>query len=160
MNSDMNADVQKFKADIPAIAKILNMKVSSVVKQVALACVAEIIPNHPVDTGYSRANWRIGSNEPNTQVSVPPTYLAKRSGGLPGTSKKGWYPMQQPSAATIKEGVTNVFVTNSVHYVRWLEHGTSRMPPLNFIANAAQRVAARMEEFVRKAKGAGGGTKT
>jgi HK97 gp10 family phage protein len=152
MSPDMNGDVQKFKADIPKIAEVLNKKVSDVVKWAALACVAEIIPHHPVDTGYSRANWRIGMDEPNTEVSAPPAKVTR--------SKKGKVtnkvPMRKPTASDIKKGALTVLVTNSVHYVRWLENGTNRTPPLNFVKDAAQRVAARMNEFVRKAKQGGG----
>jgi hypothetical protein len=150
---DTEGDIQRFKGDIPALAKLLNMRVGDVIRHTALAVVAKIIPAHPVDTGYSRANWRVSADAPDPTVSVPPSYLAKRGGGLPGTAAKGWYPQRLPSGADINgENVTSAFVTNSVHYVRWLENGTTRTAPLNFIRNAAMEVAASMNEFVRKAK--------
>jgi hypothetical protein len=140
--ADTEGDIRRFAGDIPKMAELLNKRISDVVKHTALAVVAKIIPAHPVDTGYSRANWRIAADTPDVTVSTPPD---KGAG-------KGSYPDRTPSGNDVKEGATTVFVTNSVHYVRWLEEGTSYHGGLHFIKRAAQEVGTEMNDFIAKSK--------
>jgi hypothetical protein len=134
-------DSLKFKTDIPRIAQLLNRRVSDVVRYTALNFVREVIPAHPVDTGYSRANWRMAEDHIDRTVSAPPSRKTKSK-----------YPMRSPQGGDVSLNADHVFVTNSVHYVRWLEAGHSKRAPANFILMAAQRAVAKINAMVVKAK--------
>jgi hypothetical protein len=146
-------DIAKFKADLEGMAKLVNLRMSSVLRYTAFQFLREVIPAHPVDTGYSRANWRMADDKPDTTTSVPPSYLKQRGGSrYKGAKSKGWYPQREPTGGDIKKDGTDIFVTNSVHYVRWLEEGHSKRAPAHFILMAAQRAGNKINDSVKKAR--------
>lgn len=128
-------------------------RIGRVMRAGALDAVRQLLLQHPVDTGYSRANWRVALNEIDTTVSVPPDYLKQRGGAWwKGTTTKGWYPQQVPSVPADVKADETIYITNSVGYVRYLEEGSSKQAPAHFIKGIAQSIGERMGRFVREAQ--------
>lgn len=128
-------------------------RISRVMRAAAFDATRQLLMQNPVDTGYSRANWRIALNDPDITVSVPPDYLQRRGGAWwRGIKTKGWYPQQTPTVPPDVKIDDVIYVTNSVGYVRYLEEGSSKQAPAHFIKGIAQAVSARMGRYIREAQ--------
>lgn len=78
----------------------------------------KVIARTPVDTGLLVSNWNYGLSSPNISTSE-----------VPGEKALNYFAEMPPKAAGLKH-----YVTNSVHYARFVERGTSRMAPRAMVA--------------------------
>jgi HK97 gp10 family phage protein len=144
-------DIHQLALDLPKLAEALKLQVAEAMRLTAMDFLQRVIPVTPVDTGYCRANWRVGIDSVNKTVSTPPSGAERRA-----NKGRAWYPMP----ATVKElsGASlyprnSIYVTNSVHYLQYLEEGSSAKAPAHFVRTAAKDTANHMNEFIAKAKG-------
>lgn len=108
----------EFNREIERIGKTLPAEsIVAYHKKICLEFLARVIDKTPVDTGRARGNWQVTVN-------------AKSSASLDVTDKTG--------DATFAHGVGNlsalppyaiVWVANHVHYISFLEEGTSQQAP-------------------------------
>jgi hypothetical protein len=143
---DNEKNILNLKADLPAIAAKINEKVSTIQRWAALRFFSLATQMHPVDTGYSRANWNIAKGEPDASV------LPRQYWKLVGTSKsrvkvRDSYATPTPPEVPDPEGEP-LYVTNSVDYVQYLEEGHSKQAPSGFIRISAEKVASELEAKV------------
>ena len=139
----MSSNIQEFVGDLNKISDITHRRVEDIKRYVALDLFNTIVlPPHPVRTGYARSNWNLAAGEPDTNVTDPPT----KDSGVIGT------PTPNDNAIAGASIEVPLFVTNSVHYIQFLENGTSRMAPTHFIARAVQVVEAKFADYVRAAE--------
>ncbi len=98
------------------------------VRVIALEVTAELQKSTPVDTGFARANWI-------PSVGAP---VASPDGSRASVSSVA----QQVGIAQVsvyKVGQGSVFITNNVHYVKYLNKGSSPQAPAEFVQAAIAR---------------------
>lgn len=148
-------NIKEFTADLARVADIIHRNVVDIKRYAALRFYNVVtLPPHPVDTGYARANWRMGAGSPDTEVSTPPTAQERASHKGAG----GWVPLPLANDGAINDAAIEVpiFVTNSVSYIGFLEDGTSKMAPRHFIARAIQAVEADFQSYIDAAEAKNG----
>lgn len=92
--------------------------------------VASVISDTPVDTGMARRNWQAAKD------SIPTSVI--EYAGNPGAAGASAVSDAQ-SKAFGDDGV--FYFANNVHYIYYLEFGTSRMAPVGMARKNSQRIA-------------------
>lgn len=109
-----------FKADMDRAYK--NKVVDTQEKRVratALAILADLTLQTPVDTGRARANWLPSFGSPRTTT-------VEADGGISQINFGGW-----------KLG-TSIFISNNLPYIRRLNEGWSKQAPASFVDKIVQ----------------------
>ena len=132
----LNSTLFTFDAELKAYAEVLDAKIEAVLKLIVLDIYNRLIDANPVDTGHSQANWRIALDEPDDAIRN-------------GASGK-----QPPNLTEFPAG-RDIFVTNPVDYVQWLNEGTSKQAPAGFIQIALAQVEAKVDSYVQQARASG-----
>lgn len=116
--SNFAARVRKRAREVPKSA-------NQIVKTVALAINNKVILATPVDTGRARGSWFASINSPYSGQ------LPEGQHGMGGQRIAG-------NAALINRmsGEQDIYITNNVRYMQFLNAGSSRQAPANFIAKA------------------------
>ena len=138
----MSDNIKAFNVQLKRLAELVPERALQIKRYIVLDLNAEIILGNPVNTGYSRANWRIANDAPDTAVTSKPAKGAVMTPQALNISAVQGMTLQAPT-----------YITNSVGYVKFLEEGTSKMAPRHFIKRAIQIVAVRMREYIRRAEG-------
>lgn len=116
--------------------KILLELFPTFIIKLSLQVLMGVVMRTPVDTGRARGNW---------QVSIGATIE-----GTIERSEKGT--IGDPSGATVREGelvlsrysgFQSVFIVNNVEYIEYLNEGSSKQIPANFIELTLTEVAAQ-----------------
>lgn len=94
-----------FKSDIKRFNTFSDDKLEKFVRTVALAMDASLVKKTPIDTGRAKANWNVSPGKIDTTVT-------KKTTRIQPTLKKG-------------DGKKPIYITNSLHYIIYLEHGHS-----------------------------------
>lgn len=92
--------------------------------------VASVISDTPVDSGMARRNWQAAKD------SIPTNVIPYA--GDPSAAQAQAVSAAQ-STAFGDDGV--FYFVNNVHYIYYLEHGTSRMAARGMARNNAKRIA-------------------
>jgi hypothetical protein len=131
------------------IANRVRERVARIMRLAAMDATRQLLMQHPVDTGYSRSQWRISQNEIDKSVDSPPTPVERTS----RKDQKGWYPFKPPNLSELNSVTPDdtIFITNSVGYVRFLEEGSSKQAPAHFIKGIAQAINSRFGRYIREA---------
>ena len=140
----MAATVYQFRADIERLCQELDASIPKLIKLIALDIANMVVEGNPVDTGYSRSQWRIGINAPDTTVS-----------GTRPRNAKGQYttitaPQLDITRLSQLSPNDHVFVTNSVDYVQFLEEGTSQQAPNGFIRLSVAQAEAKVRQYLER----------
>lgn len=101
--------------------------IDKAIESISLELYRRIQSKTPVDTGMARANWNIAVGSPDTSTSDSTA------------------PKQVSSLSGIKAGVTDVWISNYLHYVYSLEHGHSSQAPSGMVVVSLQEVTAWVE---------------
>lgn len=122
-----NREVLEFGATLtPQLAVLL-------VKKVSLQVLTGVVLRTPVDTGRARGNWQLTLGEPAEKVI--------------DRSDKNENPMtvgqEMAKAAQINKLGVDVFITNNVEYILYLEEGTSKQAPSGMVALTLEEVAGQ-----------------
>lgn len=121
MNDDFTETIINFIAD--ATVDIERVRINA-----QKDLVAGVISDTPVDTGLARKNWQAKKD------SIP-TSVIEYSGAPTGSN-----PVAEAMAVAFGADGTFYFV-NNLHYIVYLELGTSKMQAVGMARNNAQRVA-------------------
>lgn len=105
-------------------------EVETVRKNVHKELVASVISDTPVDTGMARRNWQAGRD------SIP-TGIIEYAGSPEGG---GATALSDGQAVAFGEDGVFYFV-NNIHYIYYLEFGTSKMAAVGMARNNAKRIA-------------------
>lgn len=124
----MNAE-QKMKKSLTSFNRIVHKtqklftedQLVKLHRKISLEALARIILKTPVDTGRARGNWQVGINKyPSNQLDV--------------TDKSGDKALAKGIAKTLKiPPFANVWISNNVDYIIYLEEGTSKQSPKGMI---------------------------
>jgi hypothetical protein len=128
-----DANIRRFETDLAEAAKELNVAISTVVIKIALDLHAKLSRRTPVDTGRARASWDIKEGSPSPYV--PP---------------EGTYQGPKPQSADALTGEDIVFVTSAVEYMEFLNQGSSKQAPANFIEIAIAELEIELEAIVAR----------
>lgn len=92
--------------------------------------VASVISDTPVDSGMARRNWQ--AQKDSVPTSIIPYAGSPTAAGAQAVS-------DAQAQAFGDDGV--FYFANNVHYIYYLEHGTSRMAARGMARNNAKRIA-------------------
>lgn len=123
-------DLKTFSRRIRVRAGKISKNTDGLVKKVILAVDQAVVLATPVDTGRARANWRPSIGAPITDtLPAPPNKQA----GLRSALDAG-----EQVARQYKGGVNSptVHITNSLPYIKYLNDGSSKQAPRNFVNTA------------------------
>lgn len=127
--------VEKFNKEFNDFAKrLLPNEVLLVQKKLALEALRLLVLTTPVDTGRARGGWIVSINEPSDEVKD----RTDKSGS--GTISEGTSAILQ-----MQKLFSTVFITNNVHYIVYLNQGTSKQAPGNFVENVFETLAEAFE---------------
>lgn len=131
------------EADITKFVKAMDRDIGLVLRLIALDVRNMIVQNHPVDTGYSRSQWRLSVGEPDLTVDDPPTRRGTRS-VVPA-------PRADLGALSGVNAQSEIFIANSVHYVQYLEEGSSAKAPNGMVAISLAAAKDKIDSYTREA---------
>ncbi|WP_437225296.1 hypothetical protein SH661x_004003 [Planctomicrobium sp. SH661] len=114
---------------------------SQLIRDAMIETLQRVIERNPVDTARSRAAWVRSLEE---------------LGGTPPAGWEGPHPSQvdagrRAGKLTVEnsKGISIASAMNFVHYVPFLEYGTSRMSPFAMARAGLQQVRSRLQELFR-----------
>jgi len=125
------ANIRSFDRDLVGIAKELNIDVGKVVIKLALDLHKKFSKRTPVDTGRARASWDIKEGGPSE--FVPP---------------EGTHSGPKPQDGSGLTGTTITFVTSAIHYMEYLNQGSSKQAPAQFIEIAIAEIQVEFDAIV------------
>lgn len=137
-----------FALDISNWAGKTMARQDTILQKVSLDITKGVTMTNPVDTGRSRASWRVGIN--NVDLST----MAKLKSGE-HISPMDAYNMVIEKARAIIEDIRAgdiIFVSNNVEYVPYLEDGHSQQAPNGMVAVTLRRFPGIVETAVQDAK--------
>ena len=120
-------------------------EIEKVHRAVGLEITKDVILNTPVDTGRARSNWHTNLVKPDRSTREP--FSKGENLGI-GES--------QNSGAAIAEGFSriglhrkgqDIFITNNLNYIQFLNDGSSDQAPRLFVERAIQRGEGLIKRF-------------
>lgn len=138
------SNVREFQAQLKNLSKLTEEQISKVQRATGFVIYRQLLEDEkrggtPVDTGYARASWFLSSGTPKAHLPAP-----KRD-------RKAKY-SPPPNAATlssVKVG-EDIFITNAVPYIVFLNNGTQKLPGLHFIEHAVESATKQKVKYGEK----------
>lgn len=124
------SDLKTFSRRIRAKATKVSKNTDGLVKKVILAVDQAVVLATPVDTGRARANWRPSIGAMDTATVPEPSN--------PGAGLRQALADGEAIAAKYRGGNRSptVHITNSLPYIQYLNDGSSKQAPRNFVNTA------------------------
>jgi hypothetical protein len=124
------SDLRTFSRRIRTRAGRVNKNTDNLVKKVILAVDQAVVLATPVDTGRARANWR-----PSIGAMVTSTLPEPKS---PGEGLRTAIAAGEDIANKYIGGNNSphVHITNNLPYIQYLNQGSSKQAPANFVNTA------------------------
>jgi hypothetical protein len=100
---------------------------------------ATVVDTTRVDTGKARSNWRASLGQP-LKDTIPP-YAAGNNLGIGETANASAAKAQQRSVIRqfrAFRDIGDIYITNNVKYIGFLNDGSSRVPAGNMVAQGIQ----------------------
>lgn len=120
------ADLRIFTKRIKALAGRIGVNVNKTVIQTAVAVQQTVVLATPVDTGRARGNWQL-----NVGSRITDEIERLDQGGSATIAENA------TKAVTRREG-QNIFISNNVNYIGFLNEGSSAQAPAGFVEMAVQ----------------------
>lgn len=146
---------ETFEADIGKFAKLLELRVNTVIQRLALDMMGRIILRTPVDTGRARSSWDMSIGAPSEWV--PPEREGKGPKTVPGQtftmSANAGASVNPKAFATAKDitATQPVFIVSNLDYIEALENGHSKQAPVGMVVISLAEVEAEIELLLEKA---------
>lgn len=121
-----------FKSDLRKFVEQVGLAEETVVKKVALEAFTRIVQKTPIDTGRAMNNWVISIG----QV----VYRVTQKGGSAGELQSKKAAEAQAALSGYKRGQV-VWITNTVEYITFLNEGSSKQAPSQFVQDAVREAA-------------------
>lgn len=117
------------------IEALLKGTAESSVRKLQLGVWQSLTSATPVDTGFARAGWTPSTGSPVAdRLDAPPTKDAARSQGSQRQSANMARALNIASTYKLEQG--QVFITNAVPYIVFLNEGSSSQAPSKFVERA------------------------
>lgn len=120
--SEMSAVLNRY-------AKSIGPNSAKAMRTIALAGYDEAVDSTPVKTGTAASNWNISLGAPDASVR----------GTLGAGAKGAVKSIARARLAALTETIT-IFITNAVHYLRFLEYGSPTTIAHNMTARGVQKM--------------------
>ena len=135
------------RRQIAAIGRELKSKIERATRTVAAEVAEELAKQTPVDTGHTRAQWRIGVGRPVEDV------VGDRSPAGVARAESA----QQQSLRLLGRtlGLVRVYITNPSVTAAVIEEGNSQREPRAFVRTAIARGVANAKRKLRRPGGGG-----
>lgn len=117
------------------LQKVLEKDIGKIMKYAALKITQELVKATPVDTGFARASWIPSIGKPTDQV-----------GGSPSTPSNNAQAQGQASILRYTVDQGDIYITNNVNYMEWLNLGHSEQAEHEFVEDAIARGTALTRE--------------
>ncbi len=146
---------ETFEADIGKFAKLLELRVNTVLQRLALDMMGRIILRTPVDTGRARSSWDLSIGTPSEWV--PPEREGKGKKIVAGQtftmSDNAGSSVDSKAFATAKDitATQPVFIVSNLDYIEALENGHSKQAPVGMVVISLAEVEAEIELLLEKA---------
>jgi hypothetical protein len=146
---------ETFEADIGKFAKLLELRVNTVLQRLALDIMGRIILRTPVDTGRARSSWDLSIGAPSEWV--PPEREGKGKKIVAGQtftmSANAGSSVDSKAFATAKDitATQPVFIVSNLDYIEALENGHSKQAPVGMVVISLAEVEAEIELLLEKA---------
>lgn len=101
-------------------------EVVTIHKKITIDALSAIVLKMPVRTGHARRNWNVAIGAPDDTVRPTPENAAPEPASV--TIQRG-----TAQAAGIRPFET-MHISNNVHYMIWLENGSSKQAPQGVVA--------------------------
>jgi len=124
------SDLKTFSRRIRTRAAKVSKNTDGLVKKVILAVDQAVVLATPVDTGRARANWRPSIGTMITETTPEPS--------SPGAGLRSALAAGEDVANRYRGGNRSptVHITNSLVYIKYLNDGSSKQAPRNFVNTA------------------------
>lgn len=129
----------KIKTKVDKIKKRNNEKV----KKLALIAMNYLLYNTRVDTSKAVSNWRLSLNRPTTKVIEPYFPGKKASTATESIDAAYEYALERISK---KRPGDKIFITNLVHYLKYIDGNELKREAMELIANDIQRILISIEK--------------
>lgn len=143
--------ITTFQGDIERFCGVLDLKVETARKKIALDLFGEVKERTPVDTGRARANWDITAGAPSQKIDEHPEAKSnyKTVKGV-RTYVGGGTSVPDPGTPELGEIDPNadIFIINNLPYIEPLEHGHSQQAPTGMVEPAMTAVAGRLQRSI------------
>ena len=125
----------EFNKTLKDISAALEGDIGTLVKSVSLELFSAIISRTPLDSGYARANMRIGNNF-FTRTLQRDRFPRKRDTPLRVDPPQHGAVASDPKKDQKFDPLQNVFIFNAVPYIEQLEAGSSKQAGDGMFANS------------------------
>lgn len=146
---------ETFEADIGKFAKLLELRVNTVLQRLALDMMGRIILRTPVDTGRARSSWDLSIGKPSEWV--PPEREGKGKKIVAGQTftmnANAGASVDSKAFSTAKDitAAQPVFIVSNLDYIEALENGHSKQAPVGMVVISLAEVEAEIELLLEKA---------
>jgi len=152
----MSVGILKFKADLAAVAKQIDLNLATVVKKVTVEAFKSITELTPVDTGRARASWDVALGVPSD--FLPPDIDPAKRGARKKKKKPSGMESSMSAVANAQEGkaydvvaridaTQPVFITSNLPYIEALEEGHSKQAPAGMVRLTLAALEIGLEKF-------------
>ncbi len=132
------ANQRTFEKQLDRFLVKANMELITFQKKVSFEILRRVVQKTPVDTGWAQNSWQISIGDPDLRVPQKPTEGVRT--GVDILSKLG--------SVSFNDPFTTVYITNNLHYIRYLEEGWSRRAPNGMVAVTIKEVTTAVRAGV------------
>lgn len=150
----MTDGTQNFEADIGKFAKLLELRVDTVIQRLSLDIMGRIIQRTPVDTGRARSSWDLSIGAPSEYVPPERNASLSKIGPQSFTMSSDAGGAVDSKALGTAQGITAkqpVFIVSNLDYIEALENGHSKQAPVGMVVISLAEVEAEIELLLAKA---------
>lgn len=144
------ASLRAFPSRMRALAKRVEDNTNLLVRRTALVAQRELVLETPVDTGRARSNWFVEIGEPYYDELEP--YAPGENLGTGEAANARAALAQGQAAVKHRRPGQDIYISNNVRYLQYLNNGSSAQAPEGFIQDAVFRARqfARGHKVLKK----------
>ncbi len=129
-------NLAEFNNSIKEFSDRTGIGIKEIARKVALDAFRSVIEKTPVDTGWARNSWRFREGKPNLTVPKKPKGKARARNAVP------------PKAASGKKDFPVYYITNNLHYIKYLEAGRNKNGDIKFKTPNTGRMIQRTQALI------------
>lgn len=150
MASGFNSD--RANRQVAAVKAKLAKRIDQVKQGLVLEAYRRLVLRTPVDYGRARANWHVSNGTPSREVADLPEMRGKRGsrGRAAAAATAGLERARGVVTSVTAKEVT--FIVNNVHYIIFLERGSSKQAPNGMVTVTIAELKQLFPQLVRQVR--------